>query len=110
MYVVHIETHGNGKIIKGQRCDKRKLHLDGSFSCLLSLKKGDWRLLETMKQLLAKLNIKKQTILFQGAKLWNSLPSSPASLCSLNSFKRNIIDFLLEKQTYAVRNTSIFIL
>lgn len=44
-------------------------------------------------------NIKKQTILFQGPKLWNSLPSSITSLCSLNSFKRKLIDLLLEKQT-----------
>ena len=40
---------------------------------------------------------KRQTILIQGPKLWNSLPSSLTSLCSLKSFKSKLID-LLEKQ------------
>ena len=44
-------------------------------------------------------NIKKETILFQGPKLWNLLLSSLTSLRSLNSFKRKLIDLIFEKQT-----------
>lgn len=44
-------------------------------------------------------NIKKQTILFQGPKLWNSLPIFLTSQCSFKSFKRKFIDLLLLNQS-----------
>ena len=43
-------------------------------------------------------NIKKFSILFQGPKLWNSLPTGIKAATSFHSFKRFMKSFLRDKQ------------
>ena len=40
-------------------------------------------------------NTKQFSILFQGPKIWNSLPNSVTSIFTLQSFKTKVFDFLL---------------
>ena len=40
-------------------------------------------------------NLKQFTILFQGPKIWNALPSHIKDFSSLSTFKKHIIEFLL---------------
>ena len=41
-------------------------------------------------------NLKQFTILYQGPKIWNSLPASITCSPSLPSFKKKILEFLLK--------------
>ena len=55
--------------------------------------------------------IRKQTILIQGPKLWNSLPSSLTSLCSISLSKENLsISFSKSKPRLCVKPTPILIM
>ena len=42
-------------------------------------------------------NIKQFTILYQGPKIWNSLPGSIINSSSYLNFKKNMLKFLLKK-------------
>ena len=41
-------------------------------------------------------NLKKFTILYQGAKTWNSLPVAITSTLSFPNFKKKLLDFLVK--------------
>ena len=41
-------------------------------------------------------NIKKFTILYQGSRVWNCLPSSITDLTSFSTFKNKVLEFLLK--------------
>ena len=41
-------------------------------------------------------NVKKFTILYQGPKIWNSLPVQITSLSSLPNFKKKLLEFLVK--------------
>jgi hypothetical protein len=53
------------------------------------------RIAENYRPQACRTNLKQFTILFQGPKIWNALPSHIKDLSSLSTFKKHMIEFLL---------------
>jgi hypothetical protein len=53
------------------------------------------RIAENNRPQACRTNLKQFTILFQGPKIWNALPSHMKDMSSLSTFKKHMIEFLL---------------
>ena len=60
------------------------------------------RIAENYRPQACRTNLKQFTILFQGPKIWNALPSHIKDLSSLSTFKKHMIEFLLRQFLYVV--------